>query len=71
MVNPLSEGPPATKRGSRESGGGSLPSGEPAETLGVVRHMTETYSVGGFRYTSLTDAVAQARRMAKLEPELI
>jgi hypothetical protein len=42
-----------------------------AEKLGVVRHVTETYSVGDFRYTSLTDAIAQARRMTQLERELI
>ena len=35
-----------------------------AESLGVLRHGTETYSVGGFRYTNLTDAIAQARRVA-------
>ena len=34
---------------------------------GIVCHLTETYSVGGFQYTNLTDAIAQARRMAKLE----
>ena len=49
---------------------GTMPSAELAERLGVTRHMTEPYSVGGFRYTSLTDAIAQARRMAKLEREL-
>ena len=53
-----------------ENEGGSMPTAELAERLGVTRHMTETYPVGGFRYTSLTDAIAQARRMAKLEREL-
>ncbi|MBO9510537.1 hypothetical protein [Erythrobacter sp. A6_0] len=53
-----------------ESEGGSLPTNELAERLGVTRHMTESYSVGGFRYTSLTDAIAQARRMAKIGHEL-
>lgn len=42
-----------------------------AERLGVVRHVSESYSVGDFRYTSLTDAIAQARRMATLEQELL
>jgi hypothetical protein len=51
--------------------GGSVPSGELADSLGIVRHLTETYSVGEFRYTSLTDAIAQARRMTKLERELL
>lgn len=40
------------------------PEEEEAASLGVIRHMTSTYSVGNFRYTSLTDAVAQARRIA-------
>ena len=42
-----------------------------ARSLGVTRQLTETYTVGGFRYTSLDDAIAQARRMAKLESELL
>jgi len=42
-----------------------------AASLGVVRHMSETYLVGGYRYTTLSDAIAQARRMAKLEQELL
>ena len=54
-----------------ENEGGSLASLGDAERLGVVRHVTETYSVGGFRYTSLTDAIAQARRMVKLERDLL
>jgi hypothetical protein len=29
--------------------------------------MTKSYSVGGYRYTSLSDAIAQSRRMAKLQ----
>jgi hypothetical protein len=47
-------------------GGSTAPDGD-ADSLGVVRHLTETYSVGGFRYTNLTDAIAQARRMEKLD----
>jgi hypothetical protein len=62
---------PAAKIESSQEEGGSADTARLAESLGVVRHMTETYSVGGFRYTSLTDAIAQARRMAKLEAELI
>lgn len=42
-----------------------------ARSLGIVSHLTETYSVGGYRYTTLTDAIAQARRMTKLENELL
>jgi hypothetical protein len=33
--------------------------------------MTEKYCVGGYHYTNLTDAIAQARRMAKLEAQLL
>jgi 7-cyano-7-deazaguanine synthase in queuosine biosynthesis len=54
-----------------ENEGGSLSIRELAERLGVIRHVIETYSVGEFRYTSLTDAIAQARRMAKLELEML
>lgn len=60
-----------TRTESWENEGGSMPSVELAERLGVIRHVTETYSVGEFRYTSLTDAIAQARRMTKLERELV
>ncbi len=42
-----------------------------AKPLGVVRRLIETYSVGTFRYTKLEDAIAQARRMTKLEQEPI
>lgn len=42
-----------------------------AESLGVVRHVTETYSVGTFRYTNIDDAIAQARRMTRLEQDLL
>jgi hypothetical protein len=55
---------------SWENEGGSVPSVELAEQLGVVRHVSETYSVGAYHYTNLTDAIAQARRMTKLEQEL-
>ena len=44
---------------------------ELAETLGVRRQVTETYSVGGYHYTNLADAIAQARRMTALERELL
>jgi hypothetical protein len=33
--------------------------------------MTETFLVGGFRYSRLADAIAETRRMAKLESELL
>lgn len=56
---------------SWENEGGTLAPEQLAESLGIERHMTESYSVGGYRYTSLTDAIAQARRMTKLERELL
>lgn len=62
---------PAPVTGVGEAAGHQAADIQSAESLGVVRHMTETYSVGSFRYTSLTDAVAQARRMIRLERELI
>lgn len=34
-----------------------------AESLGVARFTTETYTVGGYRYTNLADAIAQGQRM--------
>lgn len=42
-----------------------------AQSLGVTRQMTETYTVGGYHYTNLTDAIAEGRRRAKLERELL
>jgi hypothetical protein len=56
---------------SWENEGGTVAPEQLAESLGIKREMTESYSVGGYRYTSLTDAIAQARRMAKLERELL
>lgn len=54
-----------------ENEGGSLSNPGLAERPGVIRHVTETYSVGEFRYTRLTDAIAQARRMTTQERELL
>lgn len=65
MSNPPTNRAAITRTESWENEGGSIPMAEMAEHLGVVRHVTETYSVGEFRYTSLTDAIAQARRIAK------
>jgi len=47
----------------RESEGGSLDPAVDTEALGIVRVPTETYRVGGYSYTNLTDAIAQGRRM--------
>ena len=70
MSNPEIRSAPSKSETWENEGGGRAES-EQAERLGVVRHVTETFSVGEFRYTSLTDAIAQARRMAKLERELL
>jgi hypothetical protein len=56
---------------SWENEGGSLAPDQLAESLGIRRQVAETYAVGEYRYTNLEDAVAQARRMAKLERELL
>ena len=61
----------SAKTDSWENEGGSIAPFDLARSLGVTREITETYSVGGYRYTNLTDAIAQARRMAKLESELL
>jgi len=53
-----------------ENEGGSLRSPSYAESLGVERVLTETFRVGGYTYTSLADAVAQARRVKKLAARL-
>ena len=60
-----------TPRSNSENEGGSVPPVQLAESLGITRQMTETYAVGGYRYTNLVDAIAQARRMTKLERELL
>ena len=56
---------------SWEDEGGSVQPLHYAESLGVTRHMTESFSVGGYRYTNIADAVAQARRMTKQEREVL
>jgi hypothetical protein len=45
-----------------ENEGGSVCSSE-TEALGITRVMTERFTVGGYAYSKLADAVAQARRM--------
>lgn len=62
-------GRPTTE--SWEDEGGRIVPEALAESFGVVRHIAETFSVGDYRYTSLADAVAQARRMIKLEQSLL
>ncbi|HEY6814210.1 MAG TPA: hypothetical protein VI168_01600 [Croceibacterium sp.] len=48
---------------SWENEGGTVRALSYAESLGVTRVLTETFKVGGYSYTTLADAVAQARRM--------
>jgi len=46
-----------------ENEGGHLQAALSLEELGITRMLTETFLVGGYRYTALADAVAQAKRM--------
>jgi hypothetical protein len=71
MANQPSIVEPSARPEFWENEGGSVTTDDLALSLGVTRQMTETYCVGGYRYTNLTDAIAQARRMAKLEAELL
>jgi hypothetical protein len=70
MSQAISNATPARNE-SWEDPGDSVAPDRLAASLGVTRQVTETYSVGDCHYTSLTDAVAQARRVAKLERELL
>ena len=54
------------KNESWENGGDSVALVHSGEAVGSSTLITETYSVGGYNYTNLTDAVAQARRMTKV-----
>jgi len=45
-----------------ENDGGSVAPLSYAESIGVTRVLTETFKAGGYSYTSLADAVAQAHR---------
>ena len=56
---------------SREKDGASVQPLDYAASMGVTRHLTESYSVGGYRYTNLADAVAQARRLTQHERDLL
>lgn len=47
-----------------ENEGGHLKSPPLLERLGITRVLVEIFLVGDYRYTSLADAVAQAKRMA-------
>lgn len=49
---------------SWENEGGSLRQASYA-SLGVTTVLSETYTVGGYRYTNLADAIAQGERIQK------
>jgi len=53
-----------------ENEGGSPSADSYLESLGITRMLAETYVVGGYSYTNLADATAQARRMQKQETAL-
>ena len=55
---------------NRDDEGGSAPADSYLESLGITRLLAETYVVGGYSYTNLADAAAQARRMQKPETAL-
>lgn len=59
--------PSSTKTDSWENEGGSVTPEQAARELGVVRTMTETFSVGGYRYTNLMHAISEARRMREAD----
>lgn len=71
MPQHLTNIPVTAEAESWENEGGGMAPAKLARSLGVISHLTETYSVGGFRYTNLADAIAQARRMTRLEGELL
>lgn len=62
MPHPHPEASPVEAE-SWENEGGSVAPEDLAKTYGIARHIFETYSVGGYRYSKLADAIAQARRM--------
>jgi hypothetical protein len=53
--------PPSAERWENE--GGTVRPDSYAESLGITRVLTESFKVGGYTYSNLPDAVAQARRM--------
>jgi hypothetical protein len=59
----------ATAERWENEGGSPVAESDPA-ALGITRLLTETYRVGGYSYTNLADATAQARRMRKQESGL-
>lgn len=54
---------PGVRAENWENEGGSLKAGSYAEDYGITRVVTETFLVGGYRYTDLAHAIAEAKRM--------
>ncbi len=61
----IKSAPPKPAGQAWENEGGSLRPENESEALGIVTHQSQTYTVGEYRYTSLSDAMAQGRRMLK------
>ncbi|NOW46475.1 hypothetical protein FHW96_002635 [Novosphingobium sp. SG751A] len=55
--------PKSTDKWENEGGSLEAPSSIPP---GVVRHTEETFTVGSYRYTNLTAAVAEVKRSGRL-----
>ena len=53
-----------------ENEGGRIRPLSYAESLGVTRVLSATFKVGGYSYTNLADAVAQAHRLQALGESL-
>jgi hypothetical protein len=67
----MSHQPVSTATAERwENEGGAAVAETSLESLGITRLFSETYVVGGYSYTNLADAAAQARRMRKQESGL-
>jgi len=62
----MSHSPTATAKPTEPSNEGSrVAILRLAESLAITRQVSETYSVGGYRYTNVADAIAQARRISE------
>jgi hypothetical protein len=54
-----------------ENEGGHLRAIPNPDEFGIKTIFTETFEVGGFRYTNRADAIAQARRMNPSPPAVV
>ena len=62
MTNSAVLNPRHDPSGLSENEGGELRYTDEHQKRGIVRSYVEVFEVGGFRYSSLEDAVAQLRR---------